>query len=221
MGCFMSKQGLSREDLRFLTRATCYDENEIKELYEGFKQNFPNGRITPVEYADTIWSGYTGPGKEQICDQGFRAMDTDKNGYIDFKEFVLYQNVASNKLGTNTELKRHFKMFNVEGNDVINQEELTKVLQVIHDWHCPDGMVATHSPDGTFSGMVPIASAEERAKNIFSRMDQWRHLTEVEFLVGCEHDEELLKILREDCNPAIRNRLNIDRGIDVEIVRNT
>ncbi len=43
----------------------------------------------------------------------------------------------------------------------------------------------------------PTDSAEERAKNIFSRMDENGdgHLTEEEFLRGCLQDDELSKML--------------------------
>ena len=47
MGCIKSKQGLTQEDLDFLRAHTRYDENTIKEWYKGFKQDCPNGRLTP------------------------------------------------------------------------------------------------------------------------------------------------------------------------------
>ena len=47
MGCIKSKPGLSQEDLEFLKSHTRYDENTIKEWYKGFKQDCPNGRLTP------------------------------------------------------------------------------------------------------------------------------------------------------------------------------
>ena len=50
-------------------------------------------------------------------------------------------------------------MYDVDGNGVIDQEEMTKIVQAIYDML---GAGATRPPD----------SAEERAKNIFSRMDE-------------------------------------------------
>ena len=199
MGCIKSKQGLSEEDLEFLKERTRYDEDTIKEWYKGFKQDCPDGRLTPVKFVDMYKMFFPSGNAEQFCDQIFRTFDSDKNGYIDFKEFILAINVTS--AGTAEEkLKWHFKMFDVEGNGVINQEEMTKVVQAIHDFHCPDGTVATHS-GGRLGGevvtMVPVASAEERAKNIFSRMvgNGDGHLSEDEFLSGCLQDEELSKML--------------------------
>ena len=50
-------------------------------------------------------------------------------------------------------------MYDVDGNGVIDQEEMTKIVQAIYDML---GAGATR----------PTDSAEERAKNIFSRMDE-------------------------------------------------
>ena len=75
-------------------------------------------------------------------------------------------------------------MYDVDGNGVIDQEEMTKIVQAIYDML---GAGATK----------PTDSAEERAKNIFSRMDENGdgHLTEEEFLSGCLQDDELLNML--------------------------
>ena len=88
MGCIKSKQGLSQEDLEFLRAHTRYDENTIKEWYKGFKQDCPNGRLTPVKFVDMYKMFFPSGNAEQFCDHVFRTFDTDKNGYIDFKEFL-------------------------------------------------------------------------------------------------------------------------------------
>merc|ERR1711902_394739 len=119
----------------------------------------------------------------EFCDHVFRTFDTDKNGYIDFKEFLLAIDVTS--AGTAEEkLKWAFRMYDVDGNGVIDQDEMTKIVQAIYDML---GAGATK----------PTDSAEDRARNIFSRMDENGdgHLTEEEFLRGCLQDGELSKML--------------------------
>lgn len=37
MGCFVSKDKLTKEDMDFLKTHTSYDETTIKEWYKGFK----------------------------------------------------------------------------------------------------------------------------------------------------------------------------------------
>ena len=95
MGCIKSKQGLSQEDLDFLKSHTRYDENTIKEWYKGFKQDCPNGRLTPPKFVDMYKLFFPSGNAEQFCDHVFRTFDTDKNGFIDFREFLLAIDVTS------------------------------------------------------------------------------------------------------------------------------
>ena len=73
MGCIKSKQGLSQEDLEFLKAHTRYDENTIKEWYKGFKQDCPNGRLTPVKFVDMYKMFFPSGNAEQFCDHVFRS----------------------------------------------------------------------------------------------------------------------------------------------------
>ena len=111
----------------------------------------------------------------------FRTFDTDKKGYIDFKEFLLAIDVTSTET-PKEKLKWAFRMSDVDGNGVIDLELMTKIVQAIY----------------YMLGFVkPTYTAEEMAKNIFTRMDENNdgNLTEEEFLKGCLQDDELSKML--------------------------
>ncbi|XP_050465734.1 neuronal calcium sensor 2 isoform X1 [Cataglyphis hispanica] len=184
MGCFGSKDKLSKEDMDFLKSHTRYDEATIKEWYKGFKQDCPNGRLTPAKFVDMYKMFFPSGNAEEFCDHVFRTFDMDKNGYIDFKEFLLAIDVTSS--GTPEEkLKWAFRMYDVDGNGVIDMQEMTKIVQAIYDML------------GACSSNRPADSAEERAKNIFAKMDENNdgQLTQEEFLKGCLQDEELSKML--------------------------
>lgn len=49
MGCFGSKDKLSKEDMDFLKSHTRYDESTIKEWYKGFKVRAPERFIIPFK----------------------------------------------------------------------------------------------------------------------------------------------------------------------------
>ena len=76
------------------------------------------------------------------------------------------------------------RLYDVDDNGVIDQDEMTEIVKAIYmlDTDCT---VLNH------------ISAEDRAKNIFSRMDENGdgHLNEEEFLKGCLTDNELSNIL--------------------------
>ncbi|KAM8707548.1 hypothetical protein ACLKA7_005091 [Drosophila subpalustris] len=74
--------------MEFLKTHTRYDEATIKEWYKGFKQDCPNGRLTPAKFVDMYKMFFPSGNAEEFCDHVFRTFDMDKNGYIDFK--VIY-----------------------------------------------------------------------------------------------------------------------------------
>ena len=52
MGSMKSKQAMSQEDLEFLKTHTQYDEGTIKEYFEVFMRDCPDGHLTPAKFAD-------------------------------------------------------------------------------------------------------------------------------------------------------------------------
>ena len=187
MGCIESRYSrlkyLSGENLEFLKANTGYDEATIKESHEIFIKECPNGNLTPDKLID-LYTPFIAKGKaEQYCNHVFRTFDTDKNGFIDFKEFLLAVYITSD--GTaKQKLESAFRMYDVDGNGVIDQDEMANVMQAIY------GMMGEGAKN-------PGYWADERAKCIFIQMDENfdGHITEDEFLRGCLQDEELSKML--------------------------
>ena len=62
-----------------------------------------------------------------------RAFDEDNNGYIDFKEFLLSIHLTSFSATVEDKLKWTFKLFDVDGNGLIDQSEMLKVIQAIYE----------------------------------------------------------------------------------------
>ena len=113
----------------------------------------------------------------------FRTFDTDHNGYIDFVEFLLAINITSS--GTPEEkLKWVFKLYDVDGNGTISQNEMTKVVQSMYDMLTPE-----ESKTGE--------RANEKAKEVFQQLDLNGDLvlSEDEFVRGCMTNEGLKSLL--------------------------
>ena len=70
-----------------------------------------------------------------------------------------------------------------------------KLEKIQNDFNCC--FQAIYDMLGACSSNRPADSAEERAKNIFAKMDENNdgQLTQEEFLKGCLQDEELSKML--------------------------
>jgi Ca2+-binding EF-hand superfamily protein len=100
MGCCGSKSkllqvGLSQDDIEFLRSRTQFDETTIRKWHKGFEKDCPNGRLTLVKFVDIYTSSFPSGNAEQFCGHVFRTFDADKNGYIDFKEFLVTLNLTS------------------------------------------------------------------------------------------------------------------------------
>ena len=95
MGLCNAKQPIRQQDLEYLKAHTQYDENTIVEWYKGFKRDCPSGRLTPGRFVDLYQTFFPRSDAKQFCDHVFRTFDTNKDGFIDFKEFLMAIDVTS------------------------------------------------------------------------------------------------------------------------------
>ena len=112
MGQGGSRAGrLTKEDVMFLKANTRYDEDTIQvtihlirsvfnltmlqEWYKGFISDCPNGKLTPAAFVKIYSQCFPSGNARDFCDHIFRTFDTDGNGYIDFREFLLAIDITS------------------------------------------------------------------------------------------------------------------------------
>ena len=95
MGNKSSKGDLSKQDLNFLKVNTRYDEDTIQEWYNGFMTDCPEGKLNPNAFLKIYSKCFPTGNAEEFCEHVFRTFDSDKNGFIDFKEFMLAIYVTS------------------------------------------------------------------------------------------------------------------------------
>ena len=89
------KRGLSKDDLEYLTANTNYSVDTITAWYRGFKEDCPDGKLTPDSFMHIYGSSFLTGNAKEFCDHVFRTFDKDNNGFIDFKEFLLAIHVTS------------------------------------------------------------------------------------------------------------------------------
>ena len=181
---FKSKYKLCKDEVDFLQRHTSLDRASIKHWYKGFRRSCPTGQLGREQFAG-IYKLFSPHGNtEEYCDHIFRTFDKDKNGTIDFSEFLLAMNIMGN--GTVEEkLMWSFKMFDIDENGTIDLNEMTKVIQSIYDMLGPNALTLTDF------------SPQARAITIFSRLDKNgdQLITQQEFVRGCLKDEALQNLL--------------------------
>merc|ERR1711981_418323 len=185
MGAKASRDKISKEDLRFLVMNTHYTEDTITEWYKGFKQDCPNGMLNPEAFIKIYSKCFPLGNAKSFCDHVFRTFDTDKNGFIDFKEFLLAMDVISS--GTPEEkLNWAFSMYDVDGNGWIDLPEMTKIVRSIYRMTGPK-----------CGGGESYETPEVRAASIFKRMDvnSDGKVTRQEFVTTCLDDQQLIGLL--------------------------
>jgi len=131
MGAKQSRRrGLSKDDLDYLLANTNYSIETIMAWYRGFKEDCPDGRLTPQAFMHVYGSSFLSANTKEFCDYVFRNFDKDGNGYIDFKEFLLAIHVTS--CGTaEDKLNWAFSMYDMDGNGYIELSEMQKLVKSI------------------------------------------------------------------------------------------
>merc|ERR1712241_1517012 len=185
MGNKASKDRLSKEEIDFLKTNTHYDEDTINEWYKGFKQDCPNGHLDSVSFMKIYSKCFPSGNAGEFCDHVFRTFDVDKNGTIDFTEFLLAIDVTS--AGSPEEkLNWAFSMYDVDGNGWIDLDEMTRIVKSIYNMMGP-----------TQVAMDKYESPEKRADDIFRRIDvnSDGRVTRQEFVKSCIKDNNLAQLL--------------------------
>ena len=95
MGNKSSKGELSKQDLSFLCQNTRYDEDTIQEWYSGFMTDCPEGKLSKNAFLKIYSKCFPTGNAEEFCEHVFRTFDSDRNGFIDFNEFMLAIDVTS------------------------------------------------------------------------------------------------------------------------------
>jgi len=185
MGNQSGKERLSKADVEFLKTNTRYDEDTIQEWYKGFMVDCPDGKLNPQAFMKIYSKCFPSGNAGEFCEHVFRTFDSDKNGFIDFREFLLAIDVTS--AGSPEEkLNWAFSMYDVDGNGWIDLVEMTKIVRSIYKMMGPNQALVDQ-----------YETPEKRAEEIFHRMDANSdgRVTRQEFVRSCLNDAKLAELL--------------------------
>lgn len=173
MGCVNGKPVLTDEDLEFIANHTAITREEVDRQYENFLEKHPDGKIRKKDFQLMMRTCYPNTDTEKLEKHIFRMYDSNGDGYIDFREFMIVLYIMSN--GTpEANLKQIFRIFDINGDGAISQKEMIRIVKDL--FH-----ILNHSdnPEQT--------SGEELAINAFKEMDidLDGQVTRDEFLRAC------------------------------------
>lgn len=123
----------SQEEIECLQEATGLDSTKIHECWETFNLMTAGEDNLTLEMTKQIVPMFIGPLKENFIERMFRIFDSDDNGYIDFKEFIIGTTILNLK-DPGALAKLVYKIGDIDCNHGIDREEFEKLGLIYLDF---------------------------------------------------------------------------------------
>ncbi|XP_051852922.1 guanylyl cyclase-activating protein 1 [Antechinus flavipes] len=177
---------------------------ECHQWYKKFMTECPSGQLTLYEFRQFFGLKNLSPSASEYVEQMFETFDFNKDGYIDFMEYVAALSLVL-KGKVEQKLRWYFKLYDVDGNGCIDQAELLNIIRAIRAINpCSDTTM----------------TAEEFTETVFAKIDVNGdgELSLEEFMEGVQKDKMLLDTLTRslDLTHIVRMIQNSGQSTDQE-----
>ena len=182
MGSNNGKPVLRDQDIALLCKSSGLDEEQVKEAFNSFVADHPNGKMKPKAFKDVMAKALPGKDGAKMEKHVFRIYDTNNDGFIDFAEFMLIFIVMSD--GTPEEvLAKLFRIYDLNSDGAITLKEMKKLMKDMY------GLLKTDNSKVAAEALI--------AKTAHAEMDQDMDgkITLEEFIAACIGQQEITKML--------------------------
>lgn len=184
MGKNQSK--LSKDQLEELKQSTRFDREELQQWYKGFIKDCPSGRLSKPEFQKIYARFFPYGDPTTFSSYVFNVFDKNKNGEIDFSEFICALSITSR--GTYEEkLEWAFCLYDLDENGYVSYTEMLAIVSAMYKMV---GSMINLPPDE--------ATPEQRVKKLFKMMDKNEdgQISLHEFQEGAKSDPQILSALQ-------------------------
>uniref|UniRef100_A0A3P9LUW5 EF-hand domain-containing protein n=1 Tax=Oryzias latipes TaxID=8090 RepID=A0A3P9LUW5_ORYLA len=162
----------------------------LQELYRRFASECPSGNLHFHEFRRIFGVSSSSTQESAYMKIVFQSFDTNKDGKIDFMEYVAAVNlILRGKL--EDKLKWSFKVYDRDGHGSLSREEVGHVVRIINN-------IKKHEDPNL------TESADDICDRMFQLLDKNRdsQISLEEFIEGAEKDPWLMEHLRMDIRPT-------------------
>ncbi|AWP21132.1 putative recoverin-like [Scophthalmus maximus] len=184
-----SKSGaVSKEILEDLKLNTKFSETELVQWYENFKKQCPTGRITREEFQSIYSKFFPESEANTYAQHVFRSFDTNDDGMLDFKEYIIALHMTSTGK-TTRKLEWAFSLFDVDKNGYITKSEVKEICTAIFKLIPKDELAKLPDDENT---------AEKRAEKLWKFFDKGDNdrVAEGEFVKGVLDNDVALRLIQ-------------------------
>jgi len=206
---------LKSKELETLRIDTEFTDNELKEWYQwyrGILLDMPNGRMDVEEFKKIYNRMFPSGVDDKYAEHVFRSFDKNKDGQIDFREFVISISITSR--GTiEQKLQWAFKVYDIDEDGYITRKEMLEIVKAIFK------MSRHNSLSNSLSVSEDVATPEERVDDIIKQLDANMDgkLSEKEFIDGSKNNPDIASKLiqvnrRKSSVKEIRQMINREKN---------
>ena len=185
---------LREEDVRSLQEASGKEEEEIREFFAKFLEDYPDGKIQAGGFKHIMENIIPHKSHDKLEQHVFKVYDVNGDGVIDFTEFMTVFFIMSE--GSPEEvLAKIFKMIDFDGSGEVSVVEVTRLVTAMF---C---LLEAEDPN--------VASQQFVAQSTFFECDDNGdgRVTQDEFIQSC--------LAREDFTNILTSKL-VDLFIEIE-----
>ncbi len=166
------------QDMRFCLERTNFTEEQIIDWFKRFRTDCPDGKLTMDHLIKLFKKAFPEGDGFMFSQHILRIFDSDGNGFLDFKEFLLALDIATCTT-EKSRLEWVFKLYDVDNDGVIDVQEMAAIMSIMETMESKD-------QEGSEASNIEQLSAMERAQNLFKCIEHEHQdvLTKEEFVAG-------------------------------------